>query len=133
MHIFVNAGIVPEIAFYILIRLAAADSDIFGERERADAVYYAEIDRFRAASHYRSDKLRRHIKDLGRGHSVDIRVVVERLYHVSVSRNMGENAQLNLRIVRVNEHISVPRDEEFPHLAPERRAHGDILKIRLGR
>ena len=46
---------------------------------------------------------------------------------------MGENAQLNLRIVRVNEHISVPRDKELSHLTPERRAHGDILKIRLGR
>ena len=46
---------------------------------------------------------------------------------------MGENAQLNLRIVRVNEHISVTRNKELSHFAPERRAHGDILKIRLGR
>ena len=56
----------------------------------------------------------------------------KRLPHRLVARDVGEQPQLDLAVVRVHEHIAALGHEHPPQLAAERRARRDILQIRLG-
>ena len=63
--------------------------------------------------------------------AVNIVVVAEGLDHVLIARHVGQHAQFNLRIIGVHEHPAGARDEIAPQLAPQLRAHGNVLQIRL--
>ena len=63
---------------------------------------------------------------------MDIVVVLERVYHILVARDVRENSQLNLAVVGINQHIAFPRGKELAHFASELCSDGDILEIRLG-
>ena len=58
----------------------------------------------------------------------------ERADHVPVARDMREHAQLDLRIVGVDEDmILVRRDEHAAQLSSELGAHRNVLQVRVGR
>ena len=55
----------------------------------------------------------------------------EGLAHGRIAGKMRQQAQLDLRIVRIDEHAARRGDERAAHLAAHLRAHGDILQVRL--
>ena len=54
-----------------------------------------------------------------------------RLYQLPVPRHMGKHAQLNLRIVRLAEHASLPCKKDFPNQPAKLHAHGNVLQVRV--
>ncbi len=103
--------------------------DFLRQRKGAYAVDYAEVDGFCTAAHERCYHLLRHVEDLCRRAAVYVVVAAESLDHVFIVCNVREDAQLNLRVVRINEGAARAGDEKAPHFAPKVCAHGDILQV----
>ena len=53
------------------------------------------------------------------------------LNKILISGHVGQNTQLNLRIVRVNEHAAFPGNKYFSNLPSQFHPDWDILQIRL--
>ena len=122
-----------EVVFDIFLRVADADFQVFREGERAHAVDDAEVYRLRAAADNRRDHLRRNPEDAGGGLAVEIVARKERRDHVFVAGKRREQAQLDLRVVGVDEHAAVGGAEEAAHVAAELGADGYVLQVRLAR
>ena len=104
---------------------------IGGQAEIADPVYDAEIDGFRAGAHFARYLLDREIVNLRRRSCVNILAAPERVAHRGITGKMGEQAQLDLRIVRVDQRITLPRDEGAPDFLAELGPHGNVLQVWL--
>ena len=98
-----------------------------------NAVNDAEIDRLGLTAHQRRDVLGRHVEHARGGQTVEVLSGTEGLLHGAVVRDMRQHAQLDLTVIRVDEHPARARHEHFSDLAAKLRAHGDVLQIRLGR
>ena len=131
LHVVVNSAVMRKIAFYILLCFLVGNSDVLCERVGSYSVDYSEVYRLCAASHNRSDHIERQVEHLRGCDRVDIVAVLEGGYHVFVLSDMGEHPQLDLRVVRVNEHPVLTRAEEFAHFLAKLGADGNILQIRL--
>ena len=70
--------------------------------------------------------------NFGGGGAVDVRPVQKRLPHGLVPGDVGQNAQFNLRIIRVHQRLAVPGHKVPPQTAAQLGADGDVLQIRLG-
>src|SRR5688572_20906484 len=46
---------------------------------------------------------------------------------------MRENAELDLRVVRAHDAMTLGRDERRAHETPDLLANGDVLEVRIGR
>ena len=62
---------------------------------------------------------------------VDVEARLERLDERGIAREMREHAQLDLRVVGGDQHVSGLGDERGADLASERRADRDVLQIRI--
>ena len=67
----------------------------------------------------------------GRG-AVHVLPAPERLGQHRLAGQVGEDAQLDLRVVGRQQPHPVGRDEGAPDLLAELRAHGDVLQVRVG-
>lgn len=63
---------------------------------------------------------------------MDILAGEKRRAHRLVARDVREQAQLDLRIVRVHEHVAGRGDKHFAQSRPQLAPDGNILQIRLG-
>ena len=84
-------------------------------------------------AHLLGDLISRHAEDLRGRDGVDVLAGQKRLLHRLVVRDVREQPQLDLAVVRVDEHAAACWDEHAAEFAAELRARGDILQIRLGR
>ena len=64
---------------------------------------------------------------------VDIHPVFKGVEHCFIVCNVGEHPQLNLRIVSIDEELSVPCEEELTKSASLLCSYGDILQVWLQR
>ena len=72
--------------------------------------------------------------DLGCGRGMDILSRAECFNHMLILRDMRQHTQLDLRIVRVDQHmVVIRRNEHAAQFAPQLGTHRDILQIRVGR
>ena len=97
----------------------------------ADAIDNAEIDRLCGAAHLAGHLSGRHAEHLARRAPVDIFAADKRCNHARILAQVGEQPQLNLRIICANEHIAGAGNKGFSNLPAKRRANRDILKVRL--
>ncbi len=73
------------------------------------------------------------MKDFGRRLPVNVFIVFKGLNHAFVTGHRSQNAQLNLRIVRIRKNISILRHKYLPDRASLLRAHRDILQVGICR
>ena len=132
LHVTFNAGIGREVLIHIIVRLFAGNSEVFRECEAGDSVDDAEVDRFCAAAHLRSDRIRLNTEDLRRRDGVDVESAPEGVAHDFIAGDVGEEAQFNLGVIGVDQHIPRFRNEHAADFRSEFRADRDVLKIRLG-
>ena len=64
---------------------------------------------------------------------MNVLVVKERGLHAGVTRHVRKHPQLDLRIVRVHQLPARLGHEGVANLAPQLRAHRDVLQVRLAR
>ena len=111
----------------IFLRLVYRHADVLREREGGNAVYDAEIHGLRVRAHLLGDLIAWHAEDLRGCDGVDVLAGQKRLLHRLVIRDVREQPQLDLAIVRVDEHAAVRGDEHAAKFAAELRTRGDVL------
>ena len=62
---------------------------------------------------------------------MDILIHVVGLNQLLIPGHMGQNPQLNLRVVRVHKDTALPGHEHLPDPPPKLHAHGNVLQIGL--
>jgi hypothetical protein len=100
VHIPPDSGKALKIFLDIGRGLLARDRQLVGEAEGGDAVNDAEINRLGAAAHVGRHALDRHAEHFRRGHRMDVHPVGKGLAQLRNVGDMGQHAQLDLRIVR---------------------------------
>lgn len=73
-----------------------------------------------------------HAEHLRRRDGVDVLPAAEGRDHGLIIGNMRQQAQLDLTVVRVDEHLAGRGHEHVADLRAELAAHGDVLQVRLG-
>ena len=60
---------------------------------------------------------------------MDVLAGEERLLHMLVAGDMGEDAQLDLAVVGIHQHAAGPRHKVSAELAAQLGADGDVLQV----
>ena len=105
-----------------------------GEPEVAHPVGEAEVDHLRHRPLVLRDVLGRLVEDAGGGLAMDVGPARERVLEVLVARHVGEDPQLDLRVVGgEQDQVRLAGHERAADLAPELGADRDVLEVRIGR
>src|SRR5205823_4223364 len=115
-----------------LFRLLLGDAELAGEGERSLSVDRGEIDRLRPAAHLRRHLLLGHVKDARRRLAMDVPTLLEGPHERRVAGQVGEQPQLDLRVVGREEQPPRGGPEGSPDRLAARRPHGDVLEVRVG-
>ena len=127
-----HAGIGFEVAVDHVLGLAERYAKALREAERLLPVDNAEVHRLRARA-----KLGRHFLDgdaehAARRRGMEIGAAVESRDQVLVTRQVREQAKLDLRVVsREEQRVLIERHEALADVATKLGAHGDVLQIRV--
>ena len=89
-----------EVALDELLRFGVRDLELPRQRVRALPVDRREVDRLRARPHLRGHLVERHVEDQRRRLPMDVAAGPERLHERRIARQMREQPQLDLRVVR---------------------------------
>jgi hypothetical protein len=73
------------------------------------------------------------LENFERGTGVNVLAGAKSVQQHRILRQMREDAQLDLRVIRAHEHVAGGRDERLTDLASELGANGNVLQIRVGR
>ena len=131
VHKALHARIGPEVLFNEGRGFLPADAGVPAQAEAADAVDQAEVHRLGPAAQLRRHPFRRHVEDLAGRAGVDILAFAEGVDQRRVPGEMRHQPQLDLAVVRVQQHPALPGQEGAADLPALLRAHGDILQVRL--
>ena len=105
------------------------DTDVLGEGERRLAVEQRVIDDLGSPSQFVFVEPTVRSEDLERGLIVNVLTAAKRLDQGVIVRQMGEDPQLNLRIVRRNQDTAGLCDERASNLSADRGPNRDVLQI----
>ena len=131
VHEFLYAPVQIEITVNERLRFLAADVELLGQAKGAHAVNNAEIDAFCHPPHLGGDEGRMHSEYLRRRVAVHILACLERLDQRLVPGIMGEDPQIDLRIIGGQQDMAGRGDECLPDPLSFPAAHGNVLQIRI--
>ena len=137
IHLFggelLDTGIFGEIVLDKLFRLRHGDAVFTGEALGAHAVNDAEVDGLGLVTLGFGNFLHRRPKDQRGGAGMDVFVLFKRGDEIGIFRDMGQDPQFHLGIVRRNENMFGVRGYKGPADAPAKfGADRNILKIGVG-
>ena len=133
VHEGAHARIALEVAADVVARFLARDVQVARESEVADAVDDAKVDGLGGGAQLMGDIRFRDVVDLGRGGAVNVCPGQKRLLHGFIACNVGQNAQLDLRVIgRQQVVIPLTRLKERADHASFLCTHGDVLEVRIG-
>ena len=101
------------------------------QAKAADAVDDAEVDGLGRAAHLRGDLVHGHAMDLRGRAGMDVLPAPERVAHGGIAAHVRQHAQLDLAVIRVQQHVPLARHKGAADLAPLLGTDGDILQIGL--
>jgi len=127
-----DAGVTLEVLFDVGAGLALVDAKLRGEAEGRDAVDDAEVDGLGAVARFFVELGDGDAEDLGGGEDVDVLAGAVGVDEERVLREVGHEAQLDLRVVCGEEQVAGGGDEGGANLAAERGADGDVLQVGVG-
>ena len=130
-HKALYARIFFEISADKLLRLSRAHTGVAGKAKAADAVNQPEVDCLGTGAKLRRNLAERYIENLTGRARMNILACAERLQHCRIAGKVRHQPQLNLAVVRIQQHPSRLRQECLTDFLSLRGAHGDILQIRL--
>ena len=126
-----TSGELGEVRVDVLLGFFPRNPEALSETVGLHPVEQAEVDHLRRTPLVRRHRVRVDVVDSRRRRRVNIEVLFERVDESRVVREMGEDAQLDLRVVGDQEHAPFVRDERLPDrtalLGPDR----DVLQVRL--
>ena len=132
VHVSLDIRVFHEILVNDFGGLLARNAQPFGQSEGGNSIDDPEIDHLGIAAHlfgYLSEGYAIHFC---RGGRVDVEPLVEISDHPGIAAQVGDDAQLDLRVVGRKQHmVVVPRDKGLPDLATLLGADGDVLEVRI--
>ena len=133
-HVVADARVGREVRVDEVLGLLAADVGARGQAEVAHPVGDPEVDHLGHRALVGGD-VGRLLVEHPRGRvAVDVGVARERLLEVLVAGHVGEDAQLDLRVVGRHEHdVRAAGDERPPDPPAELGSDRDVLEVRVGR
>ena len=118
-----------EVGVDELLRRLLRHADVLRERERALAVEQRVVDHLGDAAKIVRVAAAVGAEDLQRRPLVEVGPLAERVDEHRIFRKVREDPELDLRIVRRDQHVPRIGDERAADLAPERRPDGDVLEV----
>ena len=131
LHIPPHAREGGEVILQVRLGLGESNAQVLAQGEGGLAVDNAEVHRLGPAAHLMGYVLPVHPEHLGRRLGVEVAPRQEGRPHGLVPGDVGQDAQLNLGVVRVHQHMALRRREHPAELAAQVRPGGDVLQIRL--
>ena len=128
-----HSRISGKILLDILAGLLFGDAEPLAQPERADAVHNPEIHRLGIAALQISNLVKRNMENLRSRNPVNIRMHFIGVYELFVLGHMGQNPELNLRIVGVRKNTPLLRNKHLSDFSPQLCPHGNVLQIGVGR
>ena len=101
-HITVDIGEGGQIGLQEGLCFLDAHADVLGKAVSALAVHDAKVDSLCAGAQAGRDILRPDVVDLGCGAAVDVGTGEERLLHVCIAGDMGQDAQFDLAVIGIH-------------------------------
>ena len=115
------------------LRLLPRDAEPLREGERSLAVERREVHRLRLSAHPVRHVLDGHPENDRRGLPVHVDAFAERVHERRILAEMREHAKLDLRVIDGEKERSRVRHEALSDPAPQLRADGDVLQVRVTR
>ena len=106
---------------------------ILRQSESREPVDDSEVHDLGLAAMIGGDHQRRHAEDLRGGESVDVVAAAVGFDQQRIFREVSQQAQFDLRIVRGQQHVAGFDGEGGANLAAQFGADGNVLQIRIGR
>ena len=126
-----HARIFLEIGVDERRRVSHREVQTLRQSRRTDAVDHAEVDRLGGPAHRLGDVLTLYVENLFGNERVHVAILGEGLLQLEVAAKVGQQAQLDLRIVGGQQQPAIFRQERLADLPPHFRPDGDVLQIRL--
>ena len=127
-----DALVALEVGFDVGLGDLLVDVELRGEAEGADAVDDAEVDGLGAGAGLLVHGGGVDAEDLGGGEGVDVLAGAVGVEQQRVLREVGHEAELDLRVVGGHEQVAGGGDEGGADLAAEGGADGDVLQVGVG-
>src|ERR1039458_9572043 len=127
-----DAGVALEVSIDVGAGFLLVDAELRGQTERGDAVDDAEVDGLGAGSGLLVELGDGDAEDFGSGEGVDVLAGAVGVEQQRVLREVGHQAQLDLRVVGGHEQVAGCGDEGGANLAAKRGADGDVLQGGVG-
>src|ERR1700691_5825715 len=124
-----NSAVALEILGDELRGFLLIDAELLGQAKRRQPVNHAEINNFRDAAMFARLRKRGDVENFLRGARVNVLPATKGFDEYRVAREMRENAQLDLRIIRGKKTASRRGDERGANFTAQLRANGNILQI----
>ena len=115
-----DPGIARQVVLDVASGLALRYAQLRGQAEGGLPVDDAEIDGLGAAAHLLVDICGRHMEDLAGRAQVDVLVLAEGLGKGLVARDVGQHAQVDLRVVGGDQHAALTGHEGAAYPLPGR-------------
>src|SRR4051794_28225142 len=109
------------------------DLQLSRQRVRSLSVNRCEVDGLRAGAHLRGDAVDRNVENERGRLTMDVTARLKRLHECRIVREMGQQAQLDLRIVRPHEQPSPTRDETTADVAAKLTSDRNVLQVWIAR
>ena len=133
-HVVADPGVRGEVRADEFLRLLAADAGPAGQTEVAHPVGEAEVDHLGHRSLVAGDLIGRLVEHAGRRLSMNVGLARECRSQVLVAGHVGDDPELDLRVVRRHQdEIGAAGHERPPDSSTEWRPDRDVLEVRVGR
>src|SRR5271165_973670 len=124
-----HACVLFEVGVDEALGLFLVDADLLREPEGRESVDDAEVDGLGAAAVLGVNHKRRHAEDLRGGEGVDVVAAAVGFDQQRVGGEVGEQAELDLRVVGGEEQVAGFGDEGGANLAAQLGADGNVLQV----
>ena len=133
VQVAVDVGVAVQVTVDIGLGLGAGNMQVLGQGMLPHAVHDAEVDGLGLLAKLHRDVVLVYAEDAGGGVGMDIEARDESVPHGGVSRDIRQEAQLDLGVVGVDEDtVFGGGNEELAKLTAQLGADGDVLEVGLG-
>ena len=128
-----DAGVALVVALNVFLGGALVDVELSREAERRDAVDDAEVHSFRPGTNFFGHRRRVDFEDLGGGEGVDVFAGAVGVEQEGVLREVGHEAEFDLRVVGGHQQVALGGDEAGADFTANGGTDGDVLQVGIDR
>ena len=132
-HVTPNAFVRVVVIFDDFLRFLSRDADALRQSPRLDCISDGEVDYLRKPTRFSQFFIGLRAKNESRRARVNVFAFLKRFEHHRILRDVGQQTQLELRVVGRNDLVSLLCHERAPNTPSHFTANRNVLKIRIAR